>query len=164
MESEKTRTAEREAEGGNRSSREPERTAGGRIPEAQLPGWLREIVECLERDPDMPYLIPREDRALEAYARMKLLYPGTKLAVKRGMRYLTVSDAALRHLFEQLERERGQFAEVVAAYDREIAGIRGLMGREQGTGIYWAPDSLCRPPATGEERRKYREALEGKSA
>ena len=128
----------------------------------QMPEWLLEIVECLERDPDMPCLVAREDRALEAYARLRLLHPGTKLVVKRGMRYLTASDAALRHLIEQLERERGQFAEVVETYDREIAGIRGLLGREAGS--YWAPDSLCRPPATAEERERYREALEGKSA
>lgn len=122
---------------------------------------VQEIIEALEKNPDMPYLILREDQALDTYVRIRLQHPGAKLAVKKGMHYITISDRALESLLDQLEKERLQMQKVLETYDREIAGIRSLMERKE-TGIYWSEDSYCRPPATAEERKRYKKELEGK--
>lgn len=122
---------------------------------------IREIVESLERNPDMPYLILREDTALDTYSRVKQRCPGAKLVVKKLMHYIAVSDKALAYLLELLERERLQLQKVLETYDGEIAGIRSLMGREGEAGTYWSQDSVCRPPATAQEKQRYREELEG---
>lgn len=125
---------------------------------------IQEIVENLEKNPDMPWLILREDQALETYRRVKQHCPGAKLVVKKLMHYIAVNDRALAYLLDLLERERLQMRKVLETYDREIAGIRSLMGREGEAGTYWSPDSVCRPPAAAEEKQRYREELEGKTA
>lgn len=124
----------------------------------------REIEEALEKNPDMPYLILREDQALDIYARAKLRHPGAKLAVKKGMHYIAISDQAITCLLEQMELERLQMQKVLDNYDRDIAGIRDMMEREEEPVVYWSQDSLCRPPAAPEEKQRYREALEGETA
>lgn len=101
---------------------------------------LQEIMEQLERSPDMPLLIINDSLALDAIGPVSIRYPGAHLLMMRGMRYITVTDKAVQQILEQLEKERLQSAKVLANYDREISDIRGLIG--SGQRYYCSPDSL----------------------
>lgn len=101
---------------------------------------LQEILDKLEQDPGAPLLLINDAQALDVIGQVARRYPGAKLILMRGMRYITVTDEATTRILEQLERERLQYAKVLANYDQEIAEIRGLLGSKKR--YYSAPDSL----------------------
>lgn len=112
---------------------------------------LEEICRRLEDRPDMPVLILTDHEALEAFGQVRILYRNAHLVVMRGMRYITVTDAAVEVILEQLERERRQAAKVVEDYDRELAAVRELMTGAKK--IYWSERSTAGAPALSERIR-----------
>lgn len=111
---------------------------------------MEEIIKSMEGSPDMPYMCLHEMEALEAAELLRRKYKGTRLVMLRGIRYLTITDAALRAITEQLERERREYAKILERYDRELAGVAGLAG---GTGRrrYWSEACAAPEPADRQE-------------
>lgn len=113
---------------------------------------IQEIMDRLEKDPDEPLLILTDHGAMEAFEQVRRKYQGAKLLVMKGMRYITITDAAVEVILEQLERERLQFVKTVENYDRELQDIREMIGSERK--FYWAPNSTAPAPAFREKGEK----------
>ena len=106
---------------------------------------IQEIMDKLEQAPDEPLLILTDHGAMEAFEQVRKVHQGAKLLVMKGMRYITITDAAVEVILEQLERERVQYVKTVENYDREIQDIREMIGSERK--FYWAPNSTAPAPA-----------------
>lgn len=113
---------------------------------------LQEIYERFERAPESPVMVVSDHEALEAFAEVRARYAKARLVVMRGIRYLTVTDAAVGHILEQLDRERRQMQKVVEIYEKEIAEIREVLDSEKR--IYWSQNSTTPPPALSEDNKK----------
>ncbi len=113
---------------------------------------LQEILNRLEESPDMPLMMLIDNEALDAIEHVVRVHPGAHLVMLRGIRYITITDAALEVIMDRLERERLQFVNVVANYDEEIKGIRELMG--SGKKYYWSPACTVPEPALREKGEK----------
>ena len=110
---------------------------------------LEEIDRRLEEHPEQPYMCLNDREALEASDQLQWRYREIHLVMMRGIRYLTVTDDALRVILEQLERERLEQSKVLERYDRELEGVAGLLGRGEGK-RYWS--EACASPAPAERR------------
>ncbi len=110
---------------------------------------LEKIIRRLEESPEQPYMCLNQREALEASDQLQWKYRDFHLVMMRGICYLTVTDAALRVILDQLERERMEQYKILERYDRELAGIAGLLGGENGKG-YWS--EVCPAPAPSERR------------
>lgn len=106
---------------------------------------VQEIMDKLEETPDKPLLILTDHGAMEAFEQVRKVHHGAKLLVMKGMRYITITDAAVEDILEQLEKERLQFVKTVEIYDREIQDIREMIGSDRK--FYWAPNSTAPAPA-----------------
>jgi len=70
----------------------------------------------LEESPEMPLMMLIDHEALEVFEQISRYYPHAHLVMMSGIRYITITDAALEHILERLERERIQFAKTVERY------------------------------------------------
>ncbi len=113
---------------------------------------LQEILDRLKESPDEPLMMPIDHEALDAIEYVARVHPGAHLVMMRGIRYITITDAALKDILERLERERVQYVKVVANYDEEIKGIRELMGSDKK--YYWSPACTIPEPALREKGEK----------
>lgn len=106
---------------------------------------IQEILDRLEKNPDEPLLILTDHGAMEAFEQVRKVHHEAKLLVMKGMRYITITDAAVEVILEQLERERVQYVKTVENYDREIQDIREMIGSDRK--FYWATNSTAPAPA-----------------
>lgn len=111
---------------------------------------MEEIIKRLEESPHMPYMCLNEMEALEAAGLLRRKYKDARLVVLRGIRYLAITDAALRVITEQLERERNEYARILERYDRDLAGVAGLAG-DTGRRRYWSEACADPGPADRQE-------------
>lgn len=88
----------------------------------------------------MPYLMSNDSEALEAHEQIRKIYPGARLLMMRGKRYITISDKAIRVVIQNLINEKRQYEKVVSIYDKEINDILEMI--ENGKKKYFAPDSI----------------------
>lgn len=112
----------------------------------------QEIMDRLEKAPDEPLLILTDHGVMEAFEQVRKVHQGAKLLVMKGMRYITITDAAVEVILEQLERERLQFVKTVENYDRELQDIREMIGSDRK--FYWATNSTAPAPALREKGEK----------
>lgn len=113
---------------------------------------IQEIMDRLEQNPDEPLLILTDHGALEVFEQVRKVHQGAKLLVMKGMRYITITDAAVENILEKLERERLQYVKTVEIYDRELKDIREMIGSDRK--FYWAQNSTVPPPAFREKGEK----------
>ena len=106
---------------------------------------LQEILKRLEKSPDMPLMMLVDHEALEAFGQVLKHYPQAHLVMMSGIRYITITDEALRYILQRLEREREQFASTVEKYDRDIRGVRALIGSAKK--YHWSDSCAAVPPA-----------------
>lgn len=92
-----------------------------------------EILRRIEEAPEQPYLLINDAEAVEAMARISPRHKNARLILMRGMRYITITDAATEVILERLERERQGYIQTIEVYDKEIADIRALLGTEART-------------------------------
>lgn len=92
-----------------------------------------EIMKHLEESPEQPYLLINDAEAAEAIAQVSLKYKSARLIIMRGMRYITITDAAVNVILDRLERERQGYAKTLEIYDKEIADILQIIGTDTRT-------------------------------
>lgn len=114
---------------------------------------LHEILGKLEQCPDKPLMMLIDQEAMDAIDRIRMIYPEAHLVMMSGIRYITITDKALEQVLERLEMERDQYAQAVARYDRDIKGVKDLIG--SGKRHYWSQACMIREPASLEEKRKW---------
>ena len=67
----------------------------------------------------------------------------------KGIRYITITDDAIRVILDRLQRERADFKRTVEYYDREIQGVECLLtGKKR---YYWSPDNYIVEPVYAEQ-------------
>lgn len=101
---------------------------------------LDEILDRLEQSPEAPLLILTDHEALEAFEGVRRTHKEAKLLVMKGMRYIAITEAAVKRILEQLKRERLQYARTVEIYDKEIQGVMELMETDRKR--YFGPDCV----------------------
>lgn len=101
---------------------------------------LDEILDRLEKSPEAPLLILTDHEALEAYEGVRRMHKEAKLLMMKGMRYIAITEAAVKRILEQLKRERLQYARTVEIYDKEIQGVMELMETDRKR--YFGPDCV----------------------
>ena len=111
---------------------------------------MEEIIKSMEESPDMPYMCLNEMEALEAAELLRRKYKGARLVMMRGIRYLTITDAALEAIISQLRRERLEYAKILERYDRKLEGVAGLAGNPDRK-WYWSEACAAPEPADRQE-------------
>lgn len=106
---------------------------------------LQMILKRLEESPEMPLMMLIDHEAVEAIGQVRRTYPGARLVMLHGIRYIAITDAALECILDRLERERIQYVKTLEHYDRDIAGVKALMGT--GTKVYWSQNCIVPEPA-----------------
>ena len=106
---------------------------------------LQEILKRLEESPELPLMMLIDHEALEAFEQVLRHYPRAHLVMMQGVRYITITDAALEYILERLEREKAQFVTTVERYNRDIAGVSSLI--ESRNKYYWSESCVVPPPA-----------------
>lgn len=101
---------------------------------------LDEILDRLEQSPEAPLLILTDHEALEAFEGVRRTHKEAKLLVMKGMRYIAITEAAVKRILEQLKRERLQYARTVEIYDKEIQGVMELLETDRKR--YFGPDCV----------------------
>ena len=110
---------------------------------------LDEILDRLEKSPEAPLLILTDHEALEAFEGVRRTHKEAKLLVMKGMRYIAITDTAVKRILEQLKSERLQYARTVEIYDREIQGVLELIETDRKR--YWGPNITAPEPAFREK-------------
>ena len=101
---------------------------------------LDEILDRLEQSPEAPLLILTDHEALEAFEGVRRTHKEAKLLVMKGMRYIAITEAAVKRILEQLKRERLQYVRTVEIYDKEIQGVMELLETDRKR--YFGPDCV----------------------
>ena len=101
---------------------------------------LDEILDRLEQSPEAPLLILTDHEALEAFEGVRRTHKKAKLLVMKGMRYIAITEAAVKRILEQLKRERLQYVRTVEIYDKEIQGVMELLETDRKR--YFSPDCV----------------------
>lgn len=97
---------------------------------------FQRIMTYLEEDKEMPQYMPVLEEAIEIIWKVRAVYKEAHLIVLREGQYITISDKGLGYLLERLEREHMDCVRTAKRYERDIEGIRGLLGRSDGLNYY----------------------------
>lgn len=111
---------------------------------------VQDILKRLEQNPELPLMMLIDHEAVEAIGQVRRTYPNAHLVMLHGIRYIAITDAALECILDRLERERTQFVRTLEHYDRDIAGVKALMGT--GTKVYWSQNCIVPAPALKNEQ------------
>ena len=106
---------------------------------------LQEILKRLEETPDMPLMMLIDHEALEVFEQVLRHYPHAHLVMMNGIRYITITDEALRYILDRLEMEKAQFVRTVERYNSDIRGVKALLGSTNK--YYWSDSCIAPPPA-----------------
>lgn len=99
----------------------------------------------LEMAPDMPLMMLVDHEAQEVFPYVSQKYRDAHLVMMKGIRYITITDDAVRVILDRLQRERANFKKVVDTYDKEIQGVECMLTDNKR--CYWSPDSILAEPA-----------------
>lgn len=103
----------------------------------------------LEMAPDMPLMMLVDHEAQEFFPYVLKKYREAHLVMMKGIRYITITDEAIKVILDRLQRERADFKRMVDNYDKEIRGVECLL---EGTKrYYWSPDSVLAEPVYAEQ-------------
>ena len=106
-------------------------------------------MERLEQTPLQPLMMLVDHEAQEVFPYVLRKYQNAHLVMMKGIRYITITDDAIRVILDRLQRERADFKRMVDNYDKEIRGVEYLLtGKKR---YYWSPDNYIVEPAYAEQ-------------
>lgn len=110
---------------------------------------IQHLMTQLEMAPDMPLMMLVDHEAQEFFPYVLRKYSDAHLIMMKGIRYITITENAIRVILDRLQRERADFKRTVDNYDKEIQGVEYLLtGKKR---YYWSPDSVLVEPAYAEQ-------------
>ena len=110
---------------------------------------VQEIMERLEQAPSQPLMMLVDHEAQEVFPYVLQRHRNAHLVMMKGIRYITITDDAVRVILERLQRERAGFKRTVEYYDKEIQGVEYLLAGKKR--YYWSPDNYIVEPAYAEQ-------------
>ena len=81
----------------------------------------------MEQTPTEPLMMLVDHEAQEVFPYVLRKYQNAHLVMMKGIRYITITDDAIRVILDRLQRERADFKRTVEYYDREIQGVEYLL-------------------------------------
>ena len=105
----------------------------------------------MEQTPTEPLMMLVDHEAQEVFPYVLRKYQNAHLVMMKGIRYITITDDAIRVILDRLQRERADFKRTVEYYDREIQGVEYLLtGKKR---YYWSPDNYIVEPVYAEQKK-----------
>ncbi len=103
----------------------------------------------MEQTPTEPLMMLVDHEAQVVFPYVLRKYQDAHLVMMKGIRYITITDDAIRVILDRLQRERADFKRTVEYYDREIQGVEYLLtGKKR---YYWSPDNYIVEPVYAEQ-------------
>lgn len=104
----------------------------------------------MEQTPTEPLMMLVDHEAQEVFPYVLRKYQNAHLVMMKGIRYITITDDAIRVILDRLRRERADFQRTLEKYDEDIRGVEYLIENPQKR-HYWSRSSYIVPPAYSEQ-------------